>query len=204
MDIEVILVIVKSFFEHSVLFSWVMSHIVILAIPIFLSLAIYLYAYLIISNNVENIYASSLDQIRLETDSMINAVQLIASQIAADDNTRRLTLVKDRLSLEDRITVYKLYKELNKYFAISPLSSDIFIMFHRFKGVVSLDGYFPEDLYFRSNIDFKEIIDEIWQTGQRKSVILIGDTLFFSLTTAQNNLSDSSATVVVAINSVCL
>jgi hypothetical protein len=191
---------VKAFLKHSVLFGWVLPYTAILVIPIFLSLAVYLYAYQIISSNVEEIYTSSLDQVRIETDSMINAVHLMASQLAADDNTRRLTLVRDELYPEDRITAYKLYAELNKYFAISSLASDIFVMFHRVRGVVGLDGYFPEDLYFRPDIDFKKIIDEIWQTGQRKSIVRVGDTLLFLLTTPKNNLSDSSATVVIAIN----
>jgi AraC-like DNA-binding protein len=190
--------------KRSVLIRWFFSYLVILIIPMFLSMVIYLYSYRIINRNSEEIYAASLEQARTELDGLVNAVFQMLDQIISNRNVQKLTFVRDKPDPDDHWAIVQLVRDLINYPLISSLADDVFVSLNEINTIVSTIGYISGDLYYKlyygnGNLGVEEFRNLVQKPHRKQDIYPAGDYLLFFKTTMEGTLSRSTATAVVAV-----
>jgi hypothetical protein len=71
------------------------------------SVAIYFFSYRIIKENMEEIYAASLEQARDETDSFLETVFRMLDQMTLNNNVRSLTFIQNKPTPTNYYTLYR-------------------------------------------------------------------------------------------------
>ena len=65
--------------RRSLLRSWFLSYLLVLAVPLLLCLLIYWQSYRTIRAEAEKMYSSTLEQVRIDIDAYLNEVQQVES-----------------------------------------------------------------------------------------------------------------------------
>ncbi|MDR0450999.1 MAG: helix-turn-helix transcriptional regulator [Treponema sp.] len=187
-----------------VLLRWFIYYLVVLSVPMLLSAFIYFHSRRIINRNSEEIYAASLEQARIESDGLIDTVTRTLEQIVINRNVQKLTFITGKPSPDDILTMYNLTAELRNYPILSPVIDDVFLVLNRIDTIVGTIGSIYQEwyyeLYYRDGETGIREMKNLMGESHRMNVLPVKDRLLFLRTTPENNLSESSITVAVAVN----
>jgi AraC-like DNA-binding protein len=169
-----------------------------------LSVLIYFHSRQIINRNAEEIYAASLEQARIESDGIIETIARVLEQIAVNRNVQKLTFITGKPGPDDVFAMYNLMAELKNYHILSPVIDDVFLVLNRIDTVVGAIGSIYQEWYYDlyygdGNAGLREM-KTLMKESHRLDVLPVNDRFLFLRTTPENNLSESSITIAIAIN----
>jgi AraC-like DNA-binding protein len=187
-----------------VLLRWFIYYLVVLSVPMFLSMIIYFHSRQIINRNSEEIYAASLEQARIESDGLIDTITRTLEQIVINRNVQKLTFISGKPSPNDILAMYNLTAELRNYPILFPVIEDVFLVLNRIDTIVATIGSIYQDwyydLYYGDGETGVRKMKDLMRKAHRMNVLPVNDRLLFLQTTPENNLSESSITIAVAVN----
>ncbi|MDR1636439.1 MAG: helix-turn-helix transcriptional regulator [Treponema sp.] len=183
-------------------YGWFIYYLVILSVPMLLSVLIYFHSRQIINRNSGEIYAASLEQARIESDGIIDAITRALEQISVNRNVQKLTFITGKPSPDDVLAMYNLMAELKNYQILSPVIDDVFLVLNRIDTIVGAIGSIYQewyyDLYYGD--DGLREMKKLMKEPHRMDVLPVNDRFLFLRTTPENNLSESSITIAIAVN----
>ena len=195
--------------KDSVLYSWFLSYVVVLLVPILTGVFLYNSAYSVIKETTGEVYASLLDQAALEMDNEAREGNAILGQLLGDEDVQRLTSVKRQMRSEDQLLLISMTGRLQKLVMNHPAIEDIYIMFGDSRSVVSTKGHMSGDLFSELYLEksaekdgFKKLFDEL--KDSREIVNIRGrdnkDKLLFHKKTLDTGLGHSTAIIVLQLD----
>jgi AraC-like DNA-binding protein len=189
--------------KYPVLLRWLASYLVILAVPLLLSVAIYFFARRIIFRASEEIYAATLEQARNEVDSQLAVLYQVLNHITVSGNVQILSFIRDELNPGDYFVIYKLVNELKHYQATYPLLDDTLVVLNRTATVAGKYGHMSLDMFFdlflsESGLGREEFKAAMKDPGKR-TIYKTPDKLFFLQNTPPGNSGTDSVTVALII-----
>lgn len=187
-----------------VLLRWFIYYLVVLSVPMLLSMLIYFHSRQIINRNAEEIYAASLEQARIESDGLISTVTRTLEQIIINRNVQKLTFITGKPSPDDVLVMYNLTAELKNYHILSPVIDDVFLVLNRIDTIVGTIGSIYQEwyykLYYEDGESSLQEMKAMMREPHRRDVVPVNDRFLFLQTTPENNLSESSITIAIAVS----
>jgi AraC-like DNA-binding protein len=189
--------------RQSVSRRWLISYLGILVVPLLLSVGIYFLSQRIIFRASEEIYAATLEQIKVEVDGQLMGLRQIMDHIIVSDNIRNLYYVQAALEPNDYFNIYKLVLELRNYQAINTLLDDTLVVLNRSGTVAGRYGHMSLSMYFEmflseSDLSLEEF-DCLMQGKDRTTFFKIKDQLFFLQTIPFSNAGTEPITAALVI-----
>jgi AraC-like DNA-binding protein len=172
--------------------------------PMLLSIGIYFYSYVVITQSAEEIYTASLERVRIELDSMVNTAFQTLDNLIVNSDVQKLSFVRDKPKPEEYWAIVQLIQNLKNNLIVLPVLDDVFVVLNETDTIVSTIGYITDDLYYHlfyenETVDLESFRELIKKPHNRKDVYLVGDYLLFFRTTLEANLSRKTVTVVAAV-----
>ena len=202
---------IKRFFgkKRSVFYSWIVSYLCVLLIPIIIGIYLYNSAYGVIKNTTEKVYEAALRQTALELDNKITEGNAVLGQLLGDEDVQRLSSVKDKMTPESQIWLITLMNRLQKLVVNHPDIEDIYVLLGESDSVAGTKGHMSGDifakLYLRGAMKeagYKAFMDKLMNTKEIISVV--GNDgrqkLLLHKKTLDTGLGHDSAVIVVQID----
>ena len=206
---------VKSILKNrrSILYSWFVSYICVLLVPILIGIYLYNSAYSVIRKTTGEVYEASLGQAVLEMDNQIREANAILGQLLGDEDVQRLTAVKGSMSTDEQLILITMTGRLQKLVMNHPSIEDIYILFGESSSVVSTKGHMSGELFSelyldreKDQSDFDKLFEKLSET--RAIVTVKGkdgkDKLLFHKKTLDTGLGHSTAVIGIQIDSAKL
>lgn len=189
--------------KHLVSQRWLISYLVILVVSLSLSVGIYFLSQKIIFRASEEIYAATLEQVKVEVDSQLMALRQVMDHIMVSGNVRNLHFVQAALEPNDYFNIYKLVLELRNYQAINTLLDDTLVVLNQSGTVAGIYGHMSLSMYFdmflsESGLSREEFVHLVGGEN-RETFFKIGDRLFFLQTIPFSNAGAGPVTVTAVI-----
>jgi hypothetical protein len=189
--------------KHSVSRRWFISYLIILVVSLSLSVGIYFLSQRIIFRASEEIYAATMEQVKVEVDSQLMALRQVMDHIVVSGNVRNLHFVQDVLEPNDYFNIYKLVLELRNYQATNTLLDDTLVILNQSGTVASIYGHMSLSMYFdmflsESGLSRDEFV-RLVQGENRETFFKVGDRLFFLQTIPFSNAGAGPVTVIAVI-----
>lgn len=135
--------------KKPVLYSWLISYIFILIIPLFLGAYVYIEAIGIIRYEIDRAHTSSLKQIKTLVDGRIQDIERIYTEIALNDKVNSIMYLDTEPQPFHRYTMTEILRDFRKFTVSNELIEGIFIYFADSNFIISNNG-----AYNASDIDF--------------------------------------------------
>jgi AraC-like DNA-binding protein len=189
--------------KYSISRRWLVSYLVILAVSLSLSAGIYFLSRKIIFRASEEIYAATLEQVKVEVDSQLMALRQVMDHIMVSDNVQNLHFVQAALEPNDYFNIYKLVLEIRNYQAINTLLDDTLVVLNQSGTVAGVYGHMSLSLYFdmflsESGLSREEFV-RLVRGENRETFFKIGDRLFFLQTIPFSDAGAGPVTVTAVI-----
>ena len=186
----------KSIFRikrGSVIFTWLISYLVMLLIPIIIGTVIYVQTNKLLENEINNSNTYALSRVRQDIDGLLQDIQRILSEISLNKRIREMLIIKGEPSDIQRYNTREVIEDLKLYSLHSEYIFDFYIYFENMELIMSPGTVCSDRVYFNSYYKDTGISFESWLktiSGRH-----IND--YFSLMV--NGLSENSITYVHSI-----
>lgn len=193
----------------SVLRSWFLSYLLVLAVPLLLCLLLYWQSYRTIRAEAEKMYSSTLEQVRIDIDAYLNEVLQVQSQMLLSDAIHTATRIGTAVTAEDQLSIVDVRDELQHIMTSHTNISSIALVLNSSDSVVTNAGYMPASLYYKLYFRSEEMTLEEFQAYMAQphnmwDVLPVNvpgkQYLLFVRTTMDKSFSKATGTVVVAID----
>lgn len=195
--------------RRSLLRSWFLSYLLVLAVPLLLCLLIYWQSYRTIRAEAEKMYSSTLEQVRIDIDAYLNEVQQVQSQILLSSTIHTATRIGAAVTPADQLSIVDVRDELQHIMTSHTNISSIALVLNPSSSVVTSAGYMSMSLYYNLHFRSEELPLEEFQAYMAQphnmwDVLPVsaasGQYLVFVRTTMDKNFSKATGTVAVAID----
>ncbi|MDR2096625.1 MAG: helix-turn-helix transcriptional regulator [Treponema sp.] len=182
---------------------WLASYLIILIVPLILSVGIYFLSQGIIFRASEEIYAATLEQVKVEVDSQLMLLRQVIDHIMVSDNVRKLRFIQAALEPNDYFNIYKLVVELRNYQAINTMLDDTLVILNRNGTVAGRYGHMSLSMYFEiflseSDLSLEEFTHLV--RGKDKAMFFkTKDQIFFLQTIPFSDTGAGPVTAVLVI-----
>ncbi|MCR5031231.1 MAG: AraC family transcriptional regulator [Lachnospiraceae bacterium] len=207
--------------KRSILYTWFLSYLCVLLVPILMGVYLYHSAYGEIQKTSRAVYKAALDQIALELDSQVREAQAIISQLLGDEDVQRLSSQKGAFSADGQFWSISLNNRLQKLVMSHPGIEDIYVIFTECDEVLSIKGLMNHDLFcqlylgeygtsFAEGADpeaqLSHFLDEL---NANRTVCLVTlqdgrEKILFHKKTLDTGLGHSTARIVIQVDKASL
>ena len=195
--------------RDSILYSWFVSYVLVLLVPILIGTYLYNSAYSVIKRTTREVFEASLDQSALQTDNQLRENSAILGQLLGDEDVQRLSSVKGGMDTNAQLILISLTGRLQKLVMNHPDIEDIYVLFGESGSVVSTKGHMSGELFSELYLDddrgrerFNELFEEL--SGTKEVVNIHGkggkEKLLFHKRTLDTGLGHSSAIIVIQMD----
>jgi len=123
--------------KNKVLITWLLSYVLVLAIPLLIGSLLYAEAGKIIEDVVNQVHQTSLEQVRATLDSSLSDIRKIGSALAVDSIVKKLTFKWGNLAPTDFYDMYVLQSSLISLKATNSTIDSVYIYFKRNGSILS-------------------------------------------------------------------
>ncbi|MDF2922275.1 MAG: hypothetical protein K0R57_1189 [Paenibacillaceae bacterium] len=158
--------------RRSVVFSWLVSYLSILLIPIIMSAIVYVQSVRIVQNQVVSINDAMIRQLQQLVDGQVQNLDKISLQIAT--NSKLAYLINTQAAGNPAIDfdyserVKQLFQDFNIYTLSNTFLSDFYIYLHDSEIVITSGGFFDSREYYDLHISTERSGYEQWQSFMRQ------------------------------------
>jgi AraC-type DNA-binding domain-containing proteins len=188
---------IKRFYKNrSVIFTWLLSYLLVLIIPVVITSVTYVKTVDIVENEINRSNEILLKRIQHQIDSSLDEIAKLSSEITFNYNINEIFLAKNSIDEIDPYDVYKAIRDLKVYnmsLDQQSLVKDYYVYYHKINFVVSPysrnDSGFFYYTYFRdSNISYDEWLQLI--SGKHN-----GEFISYGLNSSEKNVNNKLAYV---------
>ena len=195
--------------RRSVLYSWIISYLFVLLIPITVGVYLYNSAYRVIKNTTEEVYEAALRQTALELDNRIIEGNAVLGQLLGDEDVQRLSSVKGDMTPDSQIGLITLMTRLQKLVVNHPNIDDIYVLLGESNSVAGTKGHMSGELFnklylrqdkgmysfsdYLNDLKYSKDIDVVVGSDGRKKILLHKKTL-------DTGLGHDTAVIVVQMD----
>jgi AraC-like DNA-binding protein len=151
--------------RNSVVFSWLLSYLSVLLIPILLSIAIYYNTAGIIKDEINNANSSMLQQIQQVIDGHMQDVKQLKSQIELDNNLQNVINITGDFDASDKLNLLKMISDFHTFKNANSYIDDFFIYFDNQGSVITPSAYYEKAIIdnsvLNSDINYKDLTEKI-------------------------------------------
>ena len=195
--------------KRSVYYSWIVSYLCVLLIPIIIGVYLYNSAYGVIKNTTEKIYEAALRQTALELDNKITEGNAVLGQLLGDEDVQRLSSVKGDMTAESQMWLITLMNRLQKLVVNHPDIEDIYVLLGESDSVAGTKGHMSGELFAKlylkgamKEAGFEAYLNKLMKSKEIASVV--GNDgrqkLLLHKKTLDTGLGHDSAVIVVQMD----
>lgn len=181
--------------RNSVIFSWLVSYLSILLIPIIISGVVYFQTVAIVKKQVNSINDAMILQLQQAVDGQIANMEKISTQIAM--NQKLAGLLSSELAGVPKIDfayterIKQLFQDFNIYTLSNSFIKEFYVFFHNSDIVLSSSGYYQSRDFFNSEFRTQWESYEDW-----RSAVLQPHYNEYVVSPPQNGENDSTLTLM--------
>ncbi len=123
--------------KNKVLVTWLLSYVLVLAIPLLVGSLLYVESSKIIEEEISQVQQASLDQLKSSLDSDLRDIKKISSALAVDSIVAKLSFKWDDFSPTDFYSMYTLQKSVRSLKVTNTTIDGIYIYFKRSGSILS-------------------------------------------------------------------
>lgn len=123
--------------RHSIRFTWLISYIMILLIPVIFGAVIFKVANNIIEEEVNKTNMAMLKQVQTNMDNILNDARRLSSDIALNSKVQQLMTTNSYPDTDSQNIVTELYKEFKRYDATNGYIDDFYVFFRNSDFILS-------------------------------------------------------------------
>lgn len=153
---------IKHFNRNSVFFSWVLSYISILLIPLVISSIVYVQSTHIIENEINRANKAILRQTQQAIDGHLQDVQKLALQIAFNPRVQGFMYTRPPLKTSNRYTANQIFKDLNSYKPANSMVKNMYIYFKYSDFIIADVSIYEPGLFYEVHYDNDDITYQEW------------------------------------------
>ena len=127
----------RLLFKNKVLVTWLLSYVMVLAIPLLIGSLLYAEAGNIIEDVVRQVHQSSLEQVGATLDGSLSEIGKISDTLAVDSIVKNLMYKRGKLTAEDFYDMYVLQRSLISLKNTNNMINGIYIYFKRNGSILS-------------------------------------------------------------------
>ncbi|WP_422657783.1 helix-turn-helix domain-containing protein [Paenibacillus sp. EC2-1] len=165
----------------SILWSWFLSHSLILLIPIMIGLFVYLQVRQLVETEINRANAALLQQVKQVLDGQIESVNRMSVQTAFLPQVRGLLYANQPLAEEDRYSITLALKEFKGLTMAHEMVTDSYVYYKRGNFVLSQSALYDPDDYFQTHHETNENVKEDWYSLLDRKYM--GDLIVYPYTT---------------------
>ena len=156
----------KKFRLNSIFFTWLISYVSVLFVPLIISGLVYLQSSRVFQKEINNLNEALLKQVQQVMDNRLKSIEGLTRQISQIPG---LSSLKNLSNDQNRVGYgqYELYKVIQLLKMITPVDGyieDIYIYLKETNSVLTRTNYLRADLAFKFLFQYEEITCKDWQT----------------------------------------
>lgn len=159
----------KRFYKikNKVFITWILSYLLVIAIPIGAGIFLYSEARKIILEEVNQVNQASLERVKSTFDSGLRDIRKTSIALSFDSNLNKVIYKRSALEASDFYSMYLLQNSMRRLIATNIMINDIFIYFER-------NGSILSHTYRIDTIRFGDIFIDEFQMTANEWIKLIG------------------------------
>lgn len=203
--------------NRSILFSWLLSYILIMIIIIAINSLVYINTISEIENETDKAYMASLKQMQQSIDNILFNIENMSAKISLDSRISSLIRVEQPLSEVDTLKIAEAIDDLKKYQVANSFIKDIYIYMKNGDYIISSTAKYEPEVYFGfyykdSEIQYKSWLELIKDKHFQEYLMLPGNnisnknsnTIIFmhSISRVQRNSNDAVLAIEIDMNAI--
>ncbi|TXK81454.1 helix-turn-helix domain-containing protein [Paenibacillus sp. N3.4] len=194
-----------AFKRRSIIFTWLLSYIAILLVPVLMSIVIYTQTNQTITEEINRSNSLILSKVQIDMDNQLQDIKRLSVEIGYNPQVQELLSIREPLKPEQYFSIYKVFENL-KVFQASSRSNHFLVYFRSIDTVITPDisntsEVIFNNLYAGHNVSYTEWIEGLNHYYNGEYVVL-GDELAYirSLPIGRNGISLGSVVIFLDQN----
>lgn len=148
--------------RKSIMFTWTLSYIVILLLPIIVSVIMYAKVDIIVKAEINRANDFYLSQVQQYMDSVADDIKMISVQVAYNNRIQELIPIKPPFDDNQYYKLYEGVKELKNYKILNPKINNFFIYLNNSEHILSDKGNFENKSFYDIYTGMNEYSYDKW------------------------------------------
>ena len=159
----------KIFKNMSVFIRWFLSYLIMLSLVLIVSIGLYFFSFEVIDEQGQKMNQTMLEKVQTEMDGYFMEAKSAIVSLMLDANVRKAGMVKDSFSIQDRVLLYDIFKDINNQRIAFKKFSHIYVYFLNTDSVLSDQGHMDSQLFYdlyyeNTDMGYEEFIDVLSNT----------------------------------------
>lgn len=163
---------IKLLKRDNVIFTWTISYMIVLMLPIIISIIMYARVERIVKDEINRSNDFYLNHVQQYMDNIAEGVKQFSVEVAFDSRIQAIIPIKEPYTDEQRYRLYEGIKELSYYKTSNVRKNNFFIYLSNSDKVLSEYGIFDKQIFFDTYLDIQkenyEKLVNIIKTNYRK------------------------------------
>jgi YesN/AraC family two-component response regulator len=152
----------KKYNRHSVIFTWLLSYVVILLLPVIIFGVGYSRSSKIIENEVTRVNSGLLKQVQQSMDTRFEDIEKITRQLSVNSKARVLANASQPISSFQQYNIYQLVEDIRAISDTNGFVDELYIYFKDIGSIVNSKMHIDGELFYNQFYQFEGMSYEEW------------------------------------------